>query len=319
MTQRAPSHLEPLTAALLTLSVLLWAGNAVVGRLVRELVSPLTLNFMRWALAFVVMLPLAWRVLRPGSEIWPHWRRYAMLGLLGVGCYNALQYLALQTSTPINVTLVGSSMPLWMLATGTLFFGARVSGRALVAAMLSMIGVLLVLSRGEWHQLLALRLVPGDLYMVLATISWALYSWMLSRTHEPAHVRQDWAALLMAQLVFGVGWSGAFAAGEWAMGKAYVHWNWPLVAAIAFIVAGPAVLAYRAWGLGVQRAGPQAAGFFSNLTPLFAALMSAAFLQETPRWYHATAFLLIVGGIWISTRRRAELKAPQEARQKVPG
>ncbi|RST49457.1 DMT family transporter [Variovorax sp. MHTC-1] len=296
-------RLTPGTALLLTVPPLLWAGNAVVGRLVREMVSPMTLNFVRWLLAFVLLLPIAAAVLRRGSPLWAHWKRFAILGLLGNGCYNAFQYLALQTSTPINVTLVGSSMPLWMLATGTLFFGARVKSRDLAGAALSMLGVLLVLSRGRWSELLALRLVPGDLYMMLATIAWAFYSWMLARTHEPAAVRQDWSAFLMAQLVFGAAWSGAFAAGEWALGDAYIGGGWLLAAALAFIVIGPAIVAYRCWGAGVQRAGPQVAGFFTNLTPLFAALMSAAFLKETPHWYHGVAFVLIVGGIWVSSRR----------------
>ncbi|MDR6538318.1 DMT family transporter [Variovorax soli] len=299
MTQR----LTPSTALLLTLPPLLWAGNAVVGRVVRELVSPMTLNFIRWLLAFVLLLPVAFAVLRRESPLWLHWKRYALLGLLGIGCYNALQYLALQTSTPINVTLVGSSMPLWMLATGMLFFGARVRPQEIAGAALSMLGVLLVLSRGRWSELLALRLVPGDLYMMLATISWAFYSWMLAGTREPAAVRQDWSFFLMAQLVFGMAWSGAFAAGEWALSDGHVDGGWTLAAALAFIVLGPAILAYRCWGAGVQRAGPQVAGFFSNLTPLFAALMSAAFLKELPHWYHGGAFALIVGGIWVSSRR----------------
>ncbi|WP_260396775.1 DMT family transporter [Variovorax sp. KBW07] len=288
---------------MLTVPPLLWAGNAVVGRLVRELVSPLTLNFLRWVIAFVLLLPLAAAVLRPGSPMWAHWRRYALLGLLGIGLYNAFQYLALQTSTPINVTLVGSSLPLWMLATGALFFGARISAREIGGALLSMLGVLLVLSRGEWRVLLALRLVPGDLYMIVGTITWAFYSWMLARTHEPAGVRHDWAAFLMAQLVFGLGWSGALAAGEWSLTPAHIDLGWPLLAALAFIGIGPAVLAYRCWGTGVQRAGPKAAGVFMNLTPLFAALLSAAFLHEAPHWYHGLAFLLIIGGIVVSSRR----------------
>lgn len=296
-------RLSPSTVFLLTVPPLLWAGNAVVGRLVRELVSPLTLNFVRWVIAFALLLPLATPILRRGSGLWPHWRRYAVLGLLGIGCYNAFQYLALQTSTPINVTLVGSSLPLWMLATGTLFFGARVSGREIGGALLSMLGVLLVLSRGEWQQLLALRLVPGDLYMILGTVSWAFYSWFLVRTQAPDGIRQDWAAFLMAQLVFGLGWSGALAAGEWALGAAHVEPGWPLAAAMLFIGIGPAVLAYRCWGTGVQRAGPQAASIFMNLTPLFAAVLSAAFLREPPHWYHGAAFLLIVGGIVVSSRR----------------
>jgi len=303
MQTQQQHRLTPFTVFLLTVPPLLWAGNAVVGRMVRELVSPLTLNFVRWVIAFVLLLPLAWPVLRPGSPLWAHWKRYAVLGLLGIGCYNAFQYLALQTSTPINVTLVGSSLPLWMLATGAIFFGARVSAREIGGSLLSMLGVLLVLSRGDWRQLLALRLVPGDLYMILGTIAWAFYSWMLARTREPQAVRQDWAAFLMAQLVFGLAWSGVFAAGEWTLTDARIAPGWPLFAALAFIGIGPAVLAYRCWGSGVQHAGPQAASFFMNLTPLFAALLSAAFLGEPPHWYHGAAFALIVGGIVVSSRR----------------
>ena len=297
-------RLTPATAALLTISTLLWAGNAVVGRAVVGLVSPITLNFIRWGLAFCILLPLAPWVLRPGSGLWPLWRRYALLGLLGVGSYNALQYLALRTSTPVNVTLVASTMPLWMLALGRLFFGLRVSRLQLGGVGLSMAGVLVVLARGRWQQLAQLHLVPGDLYMLLATLLWAWYSWLLlPRADEPARLRGDWAALLLAQVVFGLGWSGLFAAGEWAAGDAHIEWGWPLAAALAFVAAGPAVLAYRCWGLGVERAGPAVAGFFSNLTPVFAAILSALFLGEAPQLHHGLAFALIVAGIWVSARR----------------
>ena len=296
-------RLTPGTALLLAAAPMLWAGNAVVGRLVHTLIPPATLNFTRWLLAFVLLLPLAWRVLRPASPLWPHWRRYALLGLLGIGCYNALQYTALKTSTPLNVTLVGSGTPVWMLLTGALFFGVPVTRQQVAGALLSIAGVLLVLCRGEWAQLLALRLVPGDLLMVLATISWALYSWLLVRTREPAGVRADWAAFLMAQMVFGIAWSGALTGVEWSLGAAPIQWGWPLAAALAFIAIGPAILAYRCWGIGVPRAGPVAGGFFINLTPLFAALLSAAFLGEMPRLYHGAAFVLIVAGIVVSSRR----------------
>jgi len=299
MTQR----LTPRTALLLTLAPLLWAGNAVVGRLIHDLAPPMTLNFLRWALAFVLLLPLGGWVLRPGSGLWTHWRRFAVLGLFGIGCYNGLLYLALKTSTPVNVTLVGSSMPLWMLAVGTLGFGARVTRRQLVGAALSMVGVAVVLSRGDWHQLLALRLVAGDLYMLLATAAWAWYSWQLTRLAEPTAIRADWAAFLLAQIVMGLAWSGLFTAGEWALGNPHIVWGGPLVSALLFIAVGPAVLAYRCWGLGVQRAGPAIAAFFTNLTPLFTALLSAAFLGEMPQPFHALAFALIVGGILVSSRR----------------
>lgn len=299
-----PQPLTLRTAALLTLPPLLWAGNAVVGRLVVGLVPPITLNFLRWALALLILLPLGGWVLRPASGLWPHWRRFALLGLLGVGMYNALQYLALRTSTPLNVTLVASSMPLWMLALGRLFFGARVTRAQLLGALLSMAGVAVVLARGDLAHLAELRLVQGDLYVLGATLAWAWYSWLLARPGgEPAAIRDDWAAFLLAQIVFGLGWSGLAMGAEWALTDAHIDWGWPLVAALVYVAVGPAVLAYRCWGLGVQRAGPALAGFFTNLTPVAAAVMSALFLGEPPRLYHALAFALIVAGIVVSSRR----------------
>ncbi|MCY7319564.1 MAG: DMT family transporter [Ramlibacter sp.] len=296
-------RLTPSTALLLTIPALLWAGNAVVGRLVAPLVPPITLNFLRWALAFLLLLPLAGWVLRPSSGMWSHWRRFLLLGLLGVGCYNALQYLALTTSTALNVTLVASSTPVWMLLIGALGFGQRVTPRQVAGAVLSIAGVLVVLARGDWAELLEVRLVPGDLYVLLATLGWAGYSWLLVRPGDPPAIRADWAAFLMAQVVFGLGWSGLFAAGEWALTDARIEWGWQLAAALLFVAVGPAIIAYRCWGLGIQRAGPNVAGFFGNLTPLFAALLSAAFLRELPHLYHAVAFILIVGGIVVSSRK----------------
>lgn len=296
-------RLTPATAGLLVLPPLLWAGNAVVGRMMVGLVPPITLNFLRWALAFVLLLPVTASLLRRGGPLWPQWRRFAVLGLLGVGAYNALQYLALKTSTPLNVTLVAASTPAFMLGIGAVWFGQRITRRQLLGATMSITGVLVVLGRGDWELLAQVRLVPGDFFILLATAAWAVYSWLLVRPGDPPEIRSDWAALLMAQMVFGLGWSGLFAAGEWVAEPQRIAWGWPVVAALGYVALGPAILAYRSWGLGVQRVGPTIAGFFSNLTPLFAGVLSAALLGEMPHLYHAAAFVLIVGGIVVSSRR----------------
>ena len=160
------------------------------------------------------------------------------------------------------------------------------------------------LGRGDWEVLAQLRLVPGDLYVLLASVAWAFYSWLLAHpTPESANIRSDWAQFLLGQVVFGLGWSALFTAGEWALTPAHIDWSWPLAAALAFIALGPAVIAYGAWGAGVSRAGPAVAGFFINLTPLFTALLSALFLGEPPRLYHALAFVLIVTGILLSSAK----------------
>ncbi len=296
--------LDPTSALLLTIPPLMWAGNAVVGRVISEMVSPMTLNFLRWAIAFALLLPLSGSVLRRTSALWTSWPRFALLGLLGVGCYNALLYLALNTSTPINVTLVGASTPIWMLLIGRIFYGVAISRRQIAGAALSVVGVILVLSRGQPLLLAQVQLVPGDLFMLMAAAAWAYYSWMLAHpTSEPPDIRANWSAFLLGQVAFGLVWSAMLTGGEWSLGAGRLHWSWTLALALAFIAVGPALIAYRAWGAGVRRAGPAAAGFFVNLVPLFTAVLSSAFLGESPHAYHMLAFALIVGGIVVSSRR----------------
>ncbi len=297
-------RLTPTAALLLTLPPLLWAGNAVVGRVLAPQISPMTLNLLRWVLAAALLLPLGAHAMRRGSAVWAHWRWLVLLSLFAIGGYNALLYLALNTSTPINVTLVGASTPVWMLLIGKWFFHTPVRARQWAGAALSLAGVALVLSRGQWDVLLNLRLVAGDVYILLASMAWAYYSWRLTRPPQGTEaLRQNWATFLLAQVLFGLGWSAAFAGAEWAFTPAHIDWSWGLAAALAYIAIGPAVTAYAAWGAGVARAGPAVAGFFINLTPLFTALLSAAFLGEPPQLYHAGAFVLIVWGIVLSSRR----------------
>lgn len=295
------------TAAMLTLAPLMWAGNAIVGRLVHDLISPFTLNLLRWCIAFVILLPWGGYVLRKNSAMWKCWKQYAVLGVLGIGCYNALLYLALKTSSAINVTLVGSSMPIWMLLIGRIWFGTAISGRQAVGALLSVLGVAVVLSRGDVNQLLGLHLVPGDWFILLATIVWSFYSWLLARSGQTMQgqesIRSNWVGFLMAQMLFGLAWSALITGGEAAVGDLVFVPSWQLAAAMLFIVIGPAILAYRFWGEGVRRAGPATAGFFANLIPLFTALLSIPVLGEVPQLYHALAFALIVGGIVVSSRK----------------
>ena len=305
------------TAILLTLPPLLWAGNAVVGRLAVGSVPPLTLNFLRWLLAALILLPLGWRALCAPREIVARWPHLLLLGLLGVGTYNAMQYMALVTSTPLNVTLIAASLPVWMLAVGTVFYGEHPTRRQALGAALSVAGVLLVIARGEASALARVHFVRGDLYVVVATAAWALYSWRLARpplamqaanaqfvveAHGPPRA-WNWAEFLLLQILFGLLGAGAAAAGETALGAAPVQWNGWVLAALAYVAVGPSIIAYRCWGLGVSLGSPALAAFFSNLTPLFAALLSAAVLGEAPQWFHALAFALIVGGIVVSARR----------------
>lgn len=290
------------TITYLLLATALWAGNAIAGRVLVGSISPITLSAVRWGLAALLLLPLGWRVFMPGSALWQNKKRFLLLGLFGVGSYNVLLYLALQTSTAINVTLIGASMPIWMLFIGAVFYQVKPSILQMIGAVVSLLGVGIVLTRGDLATLLSMEMVIGDLLIMLATILWAFYSWMLSRPGSSSERQWPWAEFLMAQVTVGLLWTGFFDGFEIAAGHAYIDLNWWTASLILFVAIGPSLIAYRCWGLGVNGAGPTVAAFFANFIPLFTALLSAAMLGEPPQLFHGLAFALIVAGIAISSK-----------------
>lgn len=289
------------TVFYLTLATILWAGNAIAGRVLVGSISPITLSAVRWGLAALMLLPFGWRVFRPSSALWLNKSRFLVLGLLGVGSYNVLLYLALQTSTAINVTLIGASMPIWMLFIGAVFYQVKPTVLQMVGALVSLFGVTVVLTRGEPSSLLSMEVVMGDLLIMLATILWAFYSWMISRPGSSTERQWPWAEFLMAQVLIGFLWTMLFEGVEIATGHAFIDLNYWTGALILFVAIGPSLVAYRCWGLGVNGAGPTVAAFFANLIPLFTALLSAAILGDPPQLFHGLAFALIVVGILVSS------------------
>jgi drug/metabolite transporter (DMT)-like permease len=198
-------------------------------------------------------------------------------------------------------------MPVWVMAVGAAFFGVRPAKREMLGAALSTIGVLLVIARGDWRVLAELHFVPGDGYMVIALIVWALYSWFLAR--PPASMqgaeRPDWTwpEALMAQLIFGAPFALGMAGIEQTLAPTVIQWSPSLVAALVFVALGPSLIAYRCWSAGVAEGGPTLAALASNLSPVFAAIMSAALLGLRPEWFHAVAFVFILAGIAVSLKR----------------
>jgi len=294
------------TISYLLIATALWAGNAIAGRVLvaSGAVSPITLSAVRWGLAALLLLPFGWGVFKPKSALWKNKKRFLLLGLFGVGSYNVLLYLALQTSTAINVTLIGASMPIWMLFIGAVFYHVKPSLLQLIGAVVSLIGVAIVLTRGDLSTLVSMQMVVGDLLIMLATILWGFYSWMLSQPGKSTERDWPWADFLMAQVFVGLLWTGFFDGFEIAAGYAHFDLNLWTGSLILFVAIGPSLIAYRCWGLGVNGAGPTVAAFFANFIPLFTALLSAAMLGEPPQLFHGLAFALIVSGIIVSSKKR---------------
>ncbi|MBU6491474.1 MAG: DMT family transporter [Burkholderiales bacterium] len=287
------------TLFLLTFPPLSWAGNAIVGRLAIGAVPPITLNFARWAFAGLLLAPYAWRgVVEHRATLRQNLGVIAAMGVLSIASYNALQYLALTTSTPINVTLIGASMPLFLLLVGVIFFRERVAGWHVAGAAFCLVGVSLVLVRGQLSRLIQFDFVPGDLFMLVATIAWSGYTWLLRKNRPTVPL----AVFLFAQIVIGVIVSLPFTVWELTVDRQAIHWSGKVVAIMLYVATTPSLLAYFAWDRAVARAGAHLPVFFITLTPVFAALLSTLLLGDWPHWYHAAGLVTIVAGIWLGQR-----------------
>lgn len=289
------------TLLMLVLPPLLWAGNAVVGRMMVGQIGPLALSFFRWCFAWLAVLPFAAPGLWRGRALL---RRHAVVlarqGLLGVASYNSLQYVALHTTTPLKVSLIGAAAPVFVTLLGALLFGEAIGAAAWTGGALSVAGVAVVVSAGHPQRLVGLHLARGDLLMLLAVFLWALYTWDLRR--HP--VRLPRLSLLAAQVAWGTLFIAPLAAWErWGLGQV-THWTLPVVLAVAYVAAFASVLAYACWGAAVSRVGPQVPSYFGNLAPVFAAVLAYGLLGERLRLYHVVGAALIFAGIRVALRGR---------------
>ena len=291
------------TLAILTLPPLLWASNAIVGRMAAGAIPPFTLNFLRWALALVILYPFVARRLR---EDWPlvrtHLRLLTVTSFLSITLYNALQYLALITSSPINIALITASGPIFTLLIGRAFFNAGISRPAMLGAALSIGGVAWVLLRGDFANLTQIAFVSGDLFMLLAIALWSVYTWLL-RERPPAMATNT---VLIMQMVLGLILAAPMVVAELAWGGyGPIEWTSSTVGFVCYVAIVPALLGYLCWQQAVARTGSQLPMFFLNLTPVFAAMMSIALLGEFPYPYHLVGMALIVSGIFMANRPSA--------------
>ncbi|WER47554.1 DMT family transporter [Cupriavidus sp. WKF15] len=296
----ATRRLDWTTLFLLTFPPLSWAGNAIVGRFAAGTVPPVTLNFVRWLLAGLLLAPYAWRgAIAHRATLRRHAGVIVALGTLSIASYNALQYLALTTSTPINVTLIGASTPLFLLVIGATCFHEKMKPWHVAGALLCLVGVSFVLVRGELGRLAQLDFVAGDLFMLAATIAWSGYTWLLRKQRPELPL----PVLLFAQIVTGLVVSAPVTAWELMTLDQPLQWSGKVAAILLYVATIPSLLAYFAWDRAIARAGAQLPSFFITLTPVFAALLSTLLLGDWPRWYHAVGLVTIGAGIWLAQRR----------------
>lgn len=293
------SRLWATPALLLVTATLCWSGNFVLGRAVHEHVPPIALSFWRWLIALILVAGFAWPHLRRDLPLlWRQRARVALLAFLGVATFNALVYHALNTTTVVNAVLLQSTMPVLVILGSWLLFREPVRTRQMFAVVVSLAGVAVIVSGGSLPALLQLALTPGDAWVMLAVVFYALYS-VLLRQRPQVHPLSFLAA--------------TFALGSLMLLPAYL-WEHQAVrtmsldaktlATLAYVGVFPSLVAYLCFNRAVELIGASRASQYLHLMPLFGSALAALFIGETLRPSHLVGAALIAAGIGLTQASR---------------
>ncbi len=283
--------------ALLTLTTLLWAGNAIAGKLAAGVISPVALTFARWLLACVAFYFFA----RPHLDSdWPAIRKSLPLlfglGALGFSAFNFGLYGALHYTTAINVTIEQSAMPVLIIFANYLFFSVRITGLQGVGVLLTIIGVLVTATRGSPLAVLESGVNRGDVVMMLAVLLYGSYTVAL-RFRPDIHWTSLMFVLTCSAAVFALPFYAVEILRDGFRMPGPEAW-----AIIAYTVIFPSMMSQAFFIRGVAMLGANRAGLFINLVPIFGALLAVLILGESFRPYHMVGLALVLGGIAIAER-----------------
>jgi len=291
---------------LLALASLFWAGNWVLGRALRDAFEPVALNLWRWTVAALALAPFALPRLRPHwAAARRSWGPLLLLSFLGVALFQSLVYAGLRTTTAVNAVLLNSSIPAFMLLCSWVIERERGTRRQLAGMLISLAGILVILSRGDPASFARLEFHSGDALILLAMLMWGVYSVLLKR--RPAEL-DGIAFLFLLSLIGVVLLLPAAALEAWV---APPRWPGPEgLAAVLYVGLAASVAAFICWNRGVAIVGANAAGFTVHLLPVFGTLLAIAFLGESFRPFHALGIATILAGVIVATRKPSSKRSP---------
>jgi drug/metabolite transporter (DMT)-like permease len=282
---------------LLAACALMWAGNTVAGRVAVGEISPFLLTFLRWTFVITVLWPIYGREVRahfPGIR--PGLGRIALLGTLGFTAFNALYYAAAYETTAINMGILQGTVPVFVLIGAFLAHGTRVSLLQILGVLITLVGVIVVATKGEPQRVLDTGFNRGDLYLIVACVFYAFYA--VGLKDRPKMSGTGFFTLLASVAALT---SIPLAAYEFATGAL----RWPTTTGwlvTLWIAVFPSFLSQLFFLRGVDLIGPTRAGAYTNLVPVFSAILAVTLIAEPFRLFHAVALVLVIGGIWLTQR-----------------
>ena len=292
---------------LLTLTVLFWSVNWVIGRAIAGHVSPLALTFIRWVGAFAIMLPFAWSEIRAQwPDIRRHWKLIVWLGFWGTGLHNAFAYAGLQFTTATNGVILNSSVPIMIIVVGWLVYRDTITRMQALGVAISLTGVLAILTRGELGVLASFSLNKGDLIVLAGMVFWAAYTVFLRM--KPKEI--GGLAMLTCCSLVGVFLLFPLFLAEMIFFGGHVEVNAATLAAMVYVAIFPSFVGYVFWNRAVAEVGSNVAGIFMHLMPVFGSILAWIFLGERIQLFHVAGIALILGGITLTSRGRRAVPEP---------
>jgi len=280
----------------LLLPPLFWAGNFIVGRAFSAELGAITMSFYRWLLALCLLAPFAYsRVRQELPIILNHLPILTVLALLSVASFNVLLYLGLRDTEATNALLINSSIPVWIVLFGVLFYNDSLTLRRGLGILVSLLGVSFLIFSGQSQ---GLTVNPGDLWVISSSIGWALYSLTLRK--KPSGL--SGLGFLAYIVLFGVCFNGLLLAIN-PLDEAPLPMTLDTLYAVGYVAIFASLGAYVCWNYGVGQLGAQVAGQYIHLMPFYGILLASLFLNESLSYHHWVAGGLIATGLILALRQ----------------
>ena len=285
---------------LLILATLLWGGNFVIGRAVAGDIPPITLAFLRWCVAFIVFLPIAYsRVKREWHMIKANWPAVIVMAITGVACFNTLVYIGVYYTTSINASLMNSSTPIIIYILSFVFLKERLSKFQLIGTALSLAGVAFILSKGSLETLLSFSFNKGDLIVLIAVFCWGVYSLLVKQYAG----RLPGYSTFLVTIALGVMMLLPFTIYELMTTSVEIVWSPSTIGAILYVGIIASIVAFLSWNNGVVALGANKASIYLNFIPLFATIFAVLFLDEDLLLAQLIGGLAVICGVLLANKK----------------
>ena len=287
---------------LAVLATIIWSGNFVVARGVIHEIPPISLAFYRWLTGTIIIAPFAISQFRREQTIvYANWKYIFWVALFGITLYNTLIYIAGKYLPAVNLALIGTtSSPVMSIILAAIFLKEAIKPLRIIGIIVCIAGILLLLSGGSWQKLIHFHFSPGDWWILLAALSFAIYNILVRK--KPAGI----SPLSFLFATFTLGTLMLFPAFIIeASNTGPITWSPSLISVILYLGLGNSVLSFLFWNAAIARLGAGRTSLFGNLIPIFSSIEAVLFLGEEIASIHIISGILVIGGLIIANLRKS--------------